>query len=449
MMFFAIIIFIVGYIFIALEAPLKVDKSATALLLGVAMWVFFIFGGENILTFTGFTADFSQFKTANPNGTFFDFVASHELLQHIGSIAEILFFLMGAMTIVETIDHHDGFSIITDKIKTNSKRRLLWVFIPLTFLLSTVLDNLTTTIVMCAVLQKLIASRKERWFFACMVVLAANNGGACSPIGDITTIMLWMGGQITAPTLILKTFIPCVISMLVPLTIISIAMKGNFERPANNTTIALRGIPPKIRNLVLILGVGGLLFVPVFKSITHLPPYIGMLCSLSVLWLVTSRLHHKYTTRGYFSCSKVLERIDSGSILFFLGILLAVAGLESMGYLSMFANGFSQIFDGNIYSMNLCIGLFSAIIDNVPLVAGTMGMFPLSVFPTDHSFWTFLSYCGGTGGNMLIISSAAGIAAMGMEKIDFIWYFKKISLWALIGFLAGAGTFIVLDKFVF
>ena len=447
-MILAVILFVVGYVFIAFEAPLKVDKSATALLLAVSIWVFYIFAGEDVFAFTGFTEHFASFKSANPDGNFFDFVSQNELMKHIGSVAEILFFLMGAMTIVETIDHHNGFSIFTDKITTNSKRKLLWTLTIMTFFLSATLDNLTTTIVMCALLRKLIAKRKDRWLFAGMIVLAANCGGAWSPIGDVTSIMLWMGGQITAPVLILKTIVPCIVSLLVPLTIVSSRMKGDFERPATNTIIGNYEIPAKIRNLVLLLGLGGLLFVPVFKTITHLPPFVGMLFSLSVLWFVTARLHHRYSERS-FSCAKILEKIDTSSILFFLGILLAVAGLQSMGYLSMLATGLTQVFDGNYYTMNLSIGMLSAVIDNVPLLAGVIGMYPLSAFPTDHSFWLFLSYCVGSGGNMLIISSAAGVAAMGMEKIEFMWYLKKISLWAFIGFLSGAGTFVLLNKFVF
>jgi Na+/H+ antiporter NhaD/arsenite permease-like protein len=447
-MILPIIIFIIGYALIALETPLRVDKSATALLLGVAIWVFYVFGGEDIFAFTGFVENFNNYKVINPDGNFLDFVSHFELTHHLGGISEILFFLMGAMTIVETIDHHDGFSVITEKITTNSKRKLLWILSSITFVLSAVLDNLTTTIVMCALLRKLVANRRERWVFVGLIILAANTGGAFSPIGDVTTIMLWMGGQVTAGNLILKTFIPCAVSLLVPLTVISFYIKGNFERPAHHISESLRPIPAIVKYSVLILGIGGLLFVPVFKSITHLPPFIGMLSSLAFLWLVTARIHYRYSG-GAFSCSTILEKIDTSSILFFLGILLAVEGLQSMGYLSMLATGMTHAFDNNIFSMNICIGMISAVVDNVPLVAGAIGMFPLSTYATDHSFWLFLSYCAGSGGNLLIISSAAGVAAMGMEKIDLIWYLKKVSPWAIIGFFTGAGTFILLDKFVF
>jgi Na+/H+ antiporter NhaD/arsenite permease-like protein len=448
-MYIAVLLFIVGYALIALEAPLKINKSATAILLAASIWVFYVFAGEGVFDFTGFTENFAHYKAINPDGNFLLFVSQYEMIQHLGSIAEVLFFLMGAMTIVEVIDHHNGFSILTDKIKTNNKRKLLWILTAITFMFSAVLDNLTTTIVMCALLRKIIPKGKERWFYAGMIILAANDGGAWSPIGDVTTIMLWMGGQVTAGNLIYKTIIPCIVSLVVPLTFISFRMKGNFEFPAKNV-IKKDHLPDRIKNLVFFLGIGGLLFVPVFKSVTHLPPFIGMLISLAMLWMVTEYLNnHKYPGKESYSCAKILEKIDTSSILFFLGILLAVSGLQSMGFLKMFADGLTNAFDGNIYNMNISIGILSSIIDNVPLIAGAMGMFPLSVFPPDHSFWIFLSYCGGTGGNMLIIGSAAGVAAMGMEKIDFIWYLKKISIWALIGFFAGAGTFILLDKFVF
>ena len=447
-MILPVLFFIVGYALIALETPLKVDKSSTALLLGVAIWVFYIFGGEEIFAFTGFVENFNQYKIGNPNGNFIDFVSQFEMTHHIGDIATIIFFLMGAMTIVETIDHHNGFSIITDKITTKNKRKLLWILTALTFILSTVLDNLTTTIVMCALLRKLMTRTKERWYYAGMIIVAANAGGALSPIGDVTTIMLWMGGQVSAGNLILKTFIPCIVSVLIPLVIITFRVKGDFKRPENSISDTAREIPAKIKYLVFILGIAGLLFVPIFKSITNLPPFAGMLCSLAVLWLVTARLHHKYSG-GSFSVSKILEKIDTSSILFFLGILLAVAGLQSMGYLNLLANEMTRAFSSNIYSMDICIGLISSIIDNVPLVAGAIGMFPLSIYATDHSFWVFLSYCVGMGGNLLIISSAAGVVAMAMEKIEFIWYLKKISLWVLIGFIVGAGVFIFMDLFVF
>jgi len=448
-MFVAVLIFIVGYALIALEAPLKVHKSATALLMAATIWVFYIFVGDTVFSYTHFSDNFLLFKTNNPSANFLDFVSQYEMLHSIGEIAQILFFLMGAMTIVETIDHFNGFSILTEKITTNNKRKLLWILTITTFVLSMLLDNLTTAIVMCAMLRKLIPKGKVRWFYASMIIIAANIGGACSPIGDVTLLMLWMGGQITPGNLILKTLIPCIVSLIIPLIMITYKLKGNFENNGQNVVTRPDEIPPRMRDFVFFLGLGGLLFVPVFKTMTHLPPFIGMLISLAIIWSSTEHLNRKYKLKESYSCAKLLMQIDTPSILFFLGILLSVAGLQSMGFLHLFANVLTNTFNGNIYSMNLCIGLVSTIIDNVPLFAGAIGMYPLDVFPTDHDFWVFLSYCAGIGGNMLIIGSAAGVAIMGMEKIDFFWYIRKISLGALLGFLAGAGTFILLNTFVF
>jgi Na+/H+ antiporter NhaD/arsenite permease-like protein len=292
----AVIIFIIGYILIALEGPINVNKSATALLLAAAIWIFYMHVGEEIFLFTNFTENYSRYQIINPDGNFFDFVSKYEVVRHMGDIAEILFFLMGAMIIVETIDHHDGFSILTNRIKTNNKRKLLWLLVSITFAFSPVLDNLTTAIVMCALLRKLIPQGKERWFFASMIILAANSGGAWSPIGDVTTIMLWMGGQVTASNIILKVFLPSFVAVYVPLIFISLRMKGNFENMQNYATVeAPQQLPLRVKNFVFFLGLGGLIFVPVFKSITHLPPFMGMLVSLAVLWIATEYLNnHKY-----------------------------------------------------------------------------------------------------------------------------------------------------------
>ena len=448
-MIFAVVLFIAGYALIALEHPLKVHKSATAIMLAAAVWVFYVFAGEKVFLFTEFTEHFNHYQIANPQGSFFDFVAQQELIKHLGEIAEILFFLMGAMTIVEVIDQHGGFSVITDRIGTNNKRQLLWRLSILTFFLAALLDNLTTAIVMCTLLRKLVYNKKERWLFAGLIVLAANSGGIWSPIGDLTTIMLWIGGEVSIKHLVLRTFIPSVVSLLVPLLVISHKMKGNFERSATSFAEGNHELSAKTRNFVFFFGIGCFLFVPVFKSITHLPPFVGMMAALGIFWFVTERLHRKYTQREKYTISNIISKIDTSSILFFLGILLAVAGLQSMGYLNLLAHWLSGTFNDNVYSINIVIGILSSMIDNVPLVAGVMGMYPLSVYPMDHDFWLFLSYCAGAGGNMLIIGSAAGIAVMGMERMDFIWYLKKISLWALIGYLAGAGTFILLNHFVY
>ncbi len=444
-----VIIFMLGYTAIALEHPLKINKTASALILGVLIWVIYVLGGESILDFTQNKDAFNLFLQSNPGGHFYEFISHNELLEHLGEISEILFFLMGAMTIVELVDKHDGFKIITDKINTTNKRKLLWIISFITFFLSAVLDNLTTSIVMVALLRKLIHNRNERWFFGGMVILAANAGGAWSPIGDVTTIMLWIGGQVTTLNIIVKTFIPSLLAMVVPLLFISFSMKGEITRPqlVNENSPKASDFESK---LLFFMGVGALLFVPVFKTITHLPPYLGMLLGLGVLWVTTEILHRNKTDveKHSFSVAGVLQKVDTPSILFFLGILIAVAGLQSAGHLNMLAAYLNEHI-GNFYLVNIVIGTLSAVVDNVPLVAGAMGMYDLTIYPVDHSFWEFLAYCAGTGGSMLIIGSAAGVAVMGMEKIDFIWYLKKISGWALLGYLSGALTFYLLNVYLF
>ena len=442
-----IVVFIVGYAAIALEHPLKINKSATALLLAVTLWTLFVIGGEGILVNN---AAFQEYLIKNPGGNFPDWLSHHALLEHLGEISEIVFFLMGAMTIVELVDSHEGFRIITDKIKTTNKVKLLWVISIITFFLSAVLDNLTTAIVMVALLRKLISDKKERWSYAGMVIIAANSGGAFSPIGDVTTIMLWIGGHITTMNIIVKTVIPSVISMVVPLALISFSMKGEVKKPAASLAEKGKESTTKAeRNLVFFLGIGSLLFVPVFKTITHLPPYIGILLGLSVLWIVTEIIHKRKNDeyRSKVTVAGVLHRIDTPSILFFLGILLAVAALQSVGHLDLLAKTLDKQV-GNLYVINVIIGLLSSVVDNVPLVAGAMGMYK-DAFVPDHYFWEMLAYCAGTGGSILIIGSAAGVAVMGMEKIDFIWYLKKISLWALIGYLAGTIAYWALSVLVF
>lgn len=442
-----IFVFIIGYTAIALEHPLKVNKSATALLLAVVLWVLFVIGGEGILVSN---TGFQEYLLKNPDGSFLDWLSHHALLEHLGEISEIIFFLMGAMTIVELVDSHEGFRIITDKITTRNKVKLLWVISIITFFLSAVLDNLTTAIVMVALLRKLISDKKERWFYAGMVIIAANSGGAFSPIGDVTTIMLWIGGHVTTVNIILKTFVPSVLSMVIPLALISISMKGELQKiplkekgPKHDPTTVFE------RNLVFYLGIGSLLFVPIFKTITHLPPYIGILLGLSVLWIVTEIMHKSKNEefKAKVTVANVLRRIDTPSILFFLGILLAVAALQTVGHLDLLAKTLDKHV-GNLYVINVIIGLLSAVVDNVPLVAGAMGMYQ-NTFVPDHYFWEMLAYCAGTGGSILIIGSAAGVAVMGMEKIDFIWYLKKISLWALIGYLAGSIAYWAMSVFIF
>lgn len=420
-----IVLFVLGYAVIALEHPLKINKSATAVLLAAVIWAVYALMGP------GFE--------------------SSSLIHHLGETAEILFFLLGAMTIVEIVDKHDGFSIITDRITTTSKRKLLWIISILTFFMSAVLDNLTTSIVMCALLRKLVADQKTRWFFAGMVILAANAGGAWSPIGDVTTIMLWIKGNITAGNIILETIIPSLVSLLVPVTIIGMTMKGKLERPEKVESEATSTVTRKQSLIILIMGVGLLLFVPFFKTITHLPPYLGILFGLGILW-ITTEIMHKNNPANYsrLNVTAIIQKVDVPSVLFFLGILMAVSCLNEAGHLALLAENLDKL--GNVYVINIVIGVLSSIIDNVPLVAAAMGMYPIEAsgaFMIDGAFWEGLAYCAGTGGSLLIIGSAAGVAVMGMEKIDFIWYLKKISLWALIGYLAGAGTFYLMSQFIF
>lgn len=456
-----VVVFVLGYTAIALEHPLKIDKAASALVLGITLWVIFVFARVDILSLVNNTGEFlsqSYREYLHENGILhatagdmLGFITHHDVMHHLAEISTILFFLLGAMTIVETVDQHQGFKLITDRIKTTNKVKLLWILSVLTFFMSAALDNLTTTIVLVALLRKLIDDKKTRWFFASMVVLAANAGGAWSPIGDVTTIMLWIGGQVTAGNIIIMVFLPSVATMVVPLLILTFTVKGEVTRPVLSADETKEFTTAGERKLILILGIGGLLFVPIFKTITHLPPYMGMLFSLGIIWIVTEIMHRKksYEDKRQLTVIGVLRKVDVPTIFFFLGILTAVAALQSAGHLSLLADYLDDNV-GDIYIINLIIGVLSAIVDNVPLVAGAMGMYDIADaaatgyqahFVVDGVFWEFLAYCAGTGGSILIIGSAAGVAAMGMEKIDFIWYAKKISLLALIGYLAGAGVF--------
>ncbi len=427
MYFLMILVFVIGYLMIALEHPLKIDKAAPAILTGVICWTLLIIGQEVLL----------------PSHAEEHFL-EESLLLHVGEIAEILFFLMGAMTIVELVDVHGGFEVVTEKITTKNRVRLLWILCITTFFFSAILDNLTTSIVMAALLRKLIAKKEELWFFAGMIVIAANAGGAWSPIGDVTTIMLWIGGQVTAANIVVKVFLPSVVCLLTPLLILSFTTRGEIESPASEDSEA--GHTNKVsgfeKKLIFWMGVGGLLFVPVFKNLTHLPPFMGMLLSLGVLWVTTELLHRNKTEvhKDGLSVGHVIRKIDTPSVLFFLGILLAVASLQTAGHLEQLATLLEETF-GNIYVINILIGLLSSIVDNVPLVAGAMGMYPMSVYPQDHIFWELLAYCAGTGGSALIIGSAAGVAIMGILRIDFLWYMKKISWLAVIGYFAGVAVY--------
>ncbi|GAB6011172.1 sodium:proton antiporter NhaD [Viscerimonas tarda] len=436
------VIFVFGYICIALEHVIHVNKSATALLLGCVMWVCVAVASPS-LTFV--FPDFQDYLLSHPDSTFSSWLTSYPLLEHLGETAEILFFLIGAMTIVELIDSHQGFTVVTDKIKTTKKTSLLWIISIFSFFMSAVLDNMTTTIVMVALIRKLITEKSDRWLFAGVIVLAANAGGAWSPIGDITTIMLWVAGKVSSLNIISETFLASLVSILAPLIILTFKLKGNMHKPDNQLNDHLgSSIPEWQRKLIFGVGIAALLFVPVFKTITHLPPYLGMLGGLSILWILTDIMHRKNHDRmTYNSVVAIIKKIDTPSVLFFLGILMAVAALQTFGHLHLMSESLDAMPLGEpqkYYAITLVIGVLSSIVDNVPLVAGAMGMYN---FPVDHYFWSFLAYAAGTGGSILIIGSAAGVAAMGMERIDFIWYVKRISWLALAGYLAGAAVYIL------
>ncbi|MBO6080302.1 MAG: sodium:proton antiporter NhaD [Bacteroidales bacterium] len=449
MFYLMIVIFVIGYLCIALEHPLKINKTAFALLTGVLIWTCFIMAGPDIFSFADYGAGYEAFKAAHPDvaNPFADYLVSHELLHHLGEISEILFYLMGAMTVVELIDTYGGFNIITDNIKTTNKVKLLWILSFITFFFSAILDNLTTAIVMVALLRKLLPEKHDRWFFGGMVILAANAGGAWSPIGDVTTIMLWIAGVVSTYSVIVECFVPSLVSMLIPLIVVSFVEKGEIDASKRPKDDKNSNVPTWQRNLIFFMGVAALVFVPVFKILTHLKPYMGIMLGLSILWITTEILHKtgQINNRKY-TITEVLSHIDMPSVLFFLGILLAVGGLQSAGHLSMLAGSLDSAFNGNYYLIDMVIGVLSSIIDNVPLVAGAMGMYD---FPMDHMFWIFLAYCAGTGGSILIIGSAAGVAVMGMEKIDFIWYLKHITPYALLGYLAGAGCYVLMNMHIF
>ncbi|MFZ1700873.1 MAG: sodium:proton antiporter NhaD [Pyrinomonadaceae bacterium] len=410
--------FVIGYFAIALEHPIKINKAASAVLTGVLCWTIYIL--------------------TQPDKE----LVSHQLLEHLGEISSILFFLLGAMTLVELIDAHDGFEIITDKIRTKSTVKLIWIVGGITFFLSAALDNLTTTIVIVSMLRKILADREKRLLFAGIVIIAANAGGAWSPIGDVTTTMLWIGGQVTTFKIIAGVFLPSAICLLVPLIYLSFKVKGDIESPdvgEARRTAAGRSE----RNFLFFLGLAILILVPVFKTITHLPPFMAMLLGLSIMWIVTELIHSEKDEedKGVLSVVYALRKIDTPSILFFLGILLSVSALQSTGQLTHFAEWLAATV-GNQTVIIIALGLLSAVVDNVPLVAAAQGMYSLQLYPADSYFWEFLAYSAGTGGSSLIIGSAAGVAAMGIEKIDFFWYMKRISLLALLGYFAGAFVYI-------
>ena len=438
-----VVVFVFGYLCIALESFTKVNKAAVALLMFVACWTLFMVDpgsyvsgavGENVAS-----------------------AVSEVMERHLGSTATTLFFLMGAMTIVEVVDQNGGFNFVRGIIASKSKRALLWRIAFITFFLSAILDNMTTAIVMVMILRKLVADHSDRIIYASLVIIAANAGGAFSPIGDVTTIMLWNKSLITAGGVIKELFLPSVVSMVVPAYILSLSLKGELSAGGMGESVAVQGdFSEGQRKAVFFIGVGGLIFVPIFKSITHLPPFVGILLVLGVLWTVTEVFYRRLGDGADESAQKrilhILSRIDMGTILFFLGILMAVACLEVIGVLAMAGEWLNTTFDGNHYLVTGIIGVMSSIIDNVPLVAGCMGMYPMAEvgdMAQDGIFWQLLAYCAGVGGSMLIIGSAAGVVVMGLEKITFVWYMKRITLVAFAGYLAGIVAYWLERTFLF
>ncbi|MDX1907781.1 MAG: sodium:proton antiporter NhaD [Bacteroidia bacterium] len=420
MTFWIVLVFIIGYGAITLEHALKINKSAAALITGVLTWTLYIVSGH----------DHEHINA--------------ELMHHLGEAAGIIFFLLGAMVIVEIIDAHEGFNTLVEMIRTSRKSQLVWIISIMTFVLSAILDNLTTTIVMVSLVRRLLRDREDRLMMAGMIVIAANAGGAFSPIGDVTTTMLWIKGYVSTGNIILALFLPSVACLLVPLVLISRRMQGTLGPMYNQAEPHQRAVDRQEQRLVLLIGIGALVFTPIFKTITHLPPFMGILLGLGVVWVVTDLMHHGHEEayRDRLSILHALRRIDAASVLFFLGILLAVGTLESLGILRQVAGWMDQVI-GNVSIVAILIGILSAIVDNVPLVAAAMGMYSLETYPPDHYFWEFIAYTAGTGGSILVIGSAAGVAAMGMEKIDFFWYLRRISLPALLGYLAGAGVYML------
>lgn len=430
-----VVVFIMGYLCIALESLTKVNKAPVALLMCVACWTLFMVNPSE------FVLPGMPELTGNAAG-----ILAHvgeSLREHLGETAETLFFLMGAMTIVEVVDTNGGFNFVRDSIQTHSKRGLLWRIAFMTFFLSAILDNLTTSIVMIMVLRKLVADKQDRMVYAALVIIAANSGGAFSPIGDVTTIMLWIAGSITTVGVITEILVPSLVSMLVPAFIMQYMLKGELPAMAASAEDSTLAFTRTQRRIIFFLGVGGLMFVPIFRYLTDLPPYMGILLVLGVLWTATEIFHHRMHLGEDSMSARVialLRKIDMGTILFFLGILMAVGCLAEIGVLTAMGRGLESISGGNHYLVTGIIGVLSSIVDNVPLVAGCMGMYPIA--PTgdmavDGIFWQLLAYCAGVGGSMLIIGSAAGVVVMGLEKITFGWYMKRITWVAFVGYLAG------------
>ena len=456
-----ILVFVVGYLFIALESVTKINKAAVALLMFVVVWTLYMLNpGYFVHLMHPQFMDILKLEhpefgsSVNPITAF----VTDIIQNHLGDTGTTLFFLMGAMTIVEVVDQNGGFDWVRRVMHTKSKRALLWRIAFMTFFLSAILDNLTTSIVMIMILRKLVSQHKDRILYASLVIIAANSGGAFSPIGDVTTIMLWNKGLITAAGVISEILIPSVLSMVIPAIIIQMGLKGDLDDGTNqDNAVAVdeHELNEFQRKVVFFVGVVGLMFVPVFKSITHLPPFVGILLILSVLWIITELFYAKLKDGADARKKRVvslIRNIDMSTILFFLGILMAVSCLEEIGALTTLGKGLNTTFDGNHFMVTGIIGALSSIVDNVPLVAGCMGMYPVQAvgdFATDGVFWQLLAYCAGVGGSMLIIGSAAGVVVMGLEKITFGWYMKHISWIAFVGYIVGILSYYVLREFIF
>ncbi len=414
------IIFVLCYVLIALEHPLKINKSATALIAAGLSWTLYSF--------------------VSPLGTH---GVVEQLTEKLAETAAIVFFLISAMTIVEVTDAHGGFELITSRITATRLPTLLWIIAFITFFLSSILDNMTTSIVMVALMKRVLKRQQQRLFFAGIIVIAANAGGAWSPIGDVTTTMLWIGGQITTVTIMKSTFLASMACMVVPLVLASFMLHGPVQAPSRIERGG-EGTTRLEKSVMLFLGLGSLIFVPIFKSITHLPPYLGILLALGVVWLVGNLLHRQKSAqeKEHLTLSKALRQIDMASVIFFIGILLAVATLSANGMLPALARWLDAKV-GNQSLIVVILGLLSAIVDNIPLVAASMGMYPLAQYPPDSFLWEFIAYCAGTGGSILIIGSAAGVAVMGLEKIEFFWYARRIGPLALAGYFSGIATYVV------
>ena len=462
------VVFVIGYILIAMEHKIGINKAATALILGMTLWVLYMFSGDSIISVVN-AESFRHFLARNSDVANMPlakqctkFVSDFQIVESLGEHVQIVLYLIGAMAIVELIDVHGGFMCVTERISTRSKRNLLWILSFITFFMSSILDNLTTAIVMTMLLRKMVSDRHERWIFAGMIIIAANSGGAWTPTGDVTTIMLWINENVTTSALITKLFLPSLLSMLVPLAIISLMLgKGDVNYSTDRQESAISAyVSNKERVAIFCIGVSALISIPIFKAITHLPPFMGVLLVLGIIWVYMEIMYNRkpdIPISRQYRLTAIFSRIDLGTILFFMGILMAVSALQSAGILKEVSTYLDEEVH-NVYVINTIVGILSSIIDNVPLVAGAMGMYPMPTheavalsgeaaymanFVQDGIFWQLLAYCAGVGGSILIIGSAAGVVVMGLEKITFAWYCKHISLLALLGYFSGIITYVV------